>query len=151
MKPSRVRGKGKKRPGFRTFFVFQIFKTSENLEIYFRISVRKYLCIAISNFEVLQLTAFWLKFWHTIKQAPSSSLQCCYPFWSYLSQCWECVFFLIYTISISILCVSEEGVSLVESNQQRDVTCTSEQFLKTKDIRDLSKVNFLYQQLVISL
>ena len=61
-----------------------------------------------------------------------------------------CVFFLIYTISISILCVSEEGLSLVESNQQRDVTCTSEQFLKSKDMRDLSKVNFLYQQVVNS-
>ena len=53
-----------------------------------------------------------------------------------------CVF-IIYTISISILCVSEEGLGLVESNQQRYMTSTSELFLKSKDIRDLCKVIFL--------
>ena len=32
--------------------------------------------------------------------------------------CGVCVCFTIYTISISILCVSQEGLSLAESNQQ---------------------------------
>ena len=58
------------------------------------------------------------------------------------SLCCVCVF-IIYTISINILCVSEEGLGLAESNQQRYMTSASELFLKSKDIRDLCKVIFL--------
>ena len=53
---------------------------------------------------------------------------------------------LIYTISLSILCVSKERFNLVESNQQT-YTYTSGQFLKSKDIVHLCKVNFCISKL----
>ena len=52
---------------------------------------------------------------------------------------------LIYAIPISILCVSQKGLSLVESNQQI-VTSTNELFLKSKDIVELCKL--LYQEVI---
>ena len=48
---------------------------------------------------------------------------------------------LVYTISLSILCVPWEELNLIESNQ-RIYDFTSQQFLKSKDIVELGKVNF---------
>ena len=48
---------------------------------------------------------------------------------------------LIFIISIGILCISQEGLSLVDSNQQI--------LLLNKDILDLRKVNFCISKLLI--
>lgn len=70
-------------------------------------------------------------------------------FQSYLSLFVVCVcVLLIYIISISILCVSQGGLSLDESKQQiyefyKWIT------LKSKDIEDLGKVNFCINGLFI--
>ena len=48
---------------------------------------------------------------------------------------------LIFIISIGILCISQEGLSLVDSNQQI--------WLLNKDILDLRKVNFCISKLLI--
>ena len=52
----------------------------------------------------------------------------------------------IYTVSISILCVSWEELSLTGRNQQ---ICDFYKFLKSKDIVDLCKVNFDINNLFI--
>ena len=56
---------------------------------------------------------------------------------------------LIYTISISVLCVSQKD--LVSMNQIRYMTYLSEYFLKIKDIMDLYKVNSCFKKLFILL
>ena len=53
----------------------------------------------------------------------------------------------MYTISIGILCVSLEELSLAESNKQIYMTSTSELFLKRKDIVNICKVNFCFSKL----
>ena len=52
----------------------------------------------------------------------------------------------IYTVSISILCVSWEELSLTGRNQQ---ICDFYKFLKSKDIVDICKVNFDINNLFI--
>ena len=60
--------------------------------------------------------------------------------------CNVCVL-LIYTISISVLCVSQKD--LVSMNQIKYMTYLSEYFLKIKDIMDLCKVNSCFKKLFI--
>ena len=65
-----------------------------------------------------------------------------------------CIYLFIYTISISFICVSQEELSLLISNQiTRSMTCTSEQFLKRKDIVErkiLILVNYSFNEIHIA-
>ena len=54
----------------------------------------------------------------------------------------------IYTISISILCVSQEELGLTESNQ---LICDLYKGVIFEDILELYKVHFWYQQIIQSM
>ena len=58
------------------------------------------------------------------------------------------IFICLCDVRVCFLCVSQERISLVESNQQMTST-TSKQFLKSKDIMDICKVNFCISKLII--